>query len=575
MAQSAFVCTLRSANEHGPHDHRARETLSIDYIVHAMMVGSDRSHASLMFIGITMVILLTLAIVLIMTLILTPNASARTITVDDDFGPATSGLGTTTFDRIQDAINASADGDTIRVFDGMYYENIDVNRSVSLVGNGSAVTTIDGGGEGHVMNITADRVNMSGFTVQGSGSDFLTLDSGIFVTADHANISNNICKNNIYGIYLRSCINSTITNTTCSSNNGNGIHIESSTECMIVDNTLKSNSYHGIYISHTNISSFIGNICQNNSINGIWIDYSPGNISIINNTSSSNNRNGIRIGRSRRCVIMGNTIADNSYHGIELGSSTDCTLEENTMAGNSINIYGGLAEWNSHTIDASNTMNGKPIHYAKNQSDRYVPSGRGQLILANCRRMNIKDRDYSNGSIGILVGHSDNITISNTTCSWNTLVGIYIDSSPNCTISRNTCSNNDLGGIHVYSDYNILFNNTCSNNGMSGIYLDGRENILSENTCSNNKHGIYVVEANNNEFYDNYLSNNVDSDFQEHDNYRSDGEGGSGGGFIPGFGSIGTVFAIGCTLLLTKRSSSYRHRASSSARTIGSERRSE
>ena len=45
---------------------------------------------------------------------------------------------------IQDAINASEDGDTIRVFAGRYEENIEVNRSVSLIGNGSDVTTIYG-----------------------------------------------------------------------------------------------------------------------------------------------------------------------------------------------------------------------------------------------------------------------------------------------------------------------------------------------------------------------------------------------------------------------------------------------
>lgn len=46
------------------------------------------------------------------------------------------------FERIQDAVNASEDGDTIRVFAGTYYENVVVNKTLSLVGNGSANTTI-------------------------------------------------------------------------------------------------------------------------------------------------------------------------------------------------------------------------------------------------------------------------------------------------------------------------------------------------------------------------------------------------------------------------------------------------
>ena len=63
---------------------------------------------------------------------------------------------------IQNAIYAAKTGDTIKVWEGTYQENIVVDIPIDLVGNGSGVTTIDAGGEGDVVQITADWVNMSG-----------------------------------------------------------------------------------------------------------------------------------------------------------------------------------------------------------------------------------------------------------------------------------------------------------------------------------------------------------------------------------------------------------------------------
>ena len=77
-----------------------------------------------------------------------PNVvSGRTITVDDDGGAD--------FTTIQDAIDNATDGDTIRVFRGGYDGPIIVNKSVSLIGNGSGNTRVYGLQKGDGVKIIA------------------------------------------------------------------------------------------------------------------------------------------------------------------------------------------------------------------------------------------------------------------------------------------------------------------------------------------------------------------------------------------------------------------------------------
>ncbi len=145
---------------------------------------------------------------------LTIDGSGKTITVDDDDDSAD-------HMNIQDAIDNATEGDTIRVWEGTYNGDVVVNRSINLVGNGSEQTTIDGSGSGDVVKITADRVNMSGFTVTGSGN----FHSGILIVSNNNTITNNTSNSNKYsGIRLAFTGNTTITNNICNSNRNYGIY---------------------------------------------------------------------------------------------------------------------------------------------------------------------------------------------------------------------------------------------------------------------------------------------------------------------------------------------------------------
>jgi len=120
---------------------------------------------------------------------------------------------------IQGLIDNATDGDTIYIPSGIYYENIIINKSISLIGEDKETTIIDGNWSGDVVSIISDGVTISGFTIQNSGEKtYLGFDSGIEVRSNHNIITRNIISKNAAGIYLVRCSDSNISGNNISVN---------------------------------------------------------------------------------------------------------------------------------------------------------------------------------------------------------------------------------------------------------------------------------------------------------------------------------------------------------------------
>jgi len=420
--------------------------------------------------------------------------SADIITVDDD--------GNGDYGEIQDAINASQEGDTIQVFEGTYYENIIVNKSVNLIGNGSEDTTIDGDVNGAVVNITADWVNMSNFKVIGSRLYNVEYYTGIKIKSNNSNIFDNNCSYNYHGIYLWDSSNCTIESNTCE-NNKRGIYFLNSSDCTIESNTCENN-YFGIHLSGNTNNTISNNSCSNNIYDIFLFPFSNYN-TFSKNTFSSN---GIYLLNSDYNTFHNNTFS-NSRFGILLQYSKYNILTNNQFKGSGVYFSGSLEHWNTHSIDTTNTVNGKPIRYYINSTGKTVPKGAGQIILADCTQMIVENQNLSNGSVGILIGYSSFIKLSSNTCSHNEY-GIELYSSNFITLTNNNCSWNNREGITLTSsDNNTLVNNTCSNN-RDGISLSAsHNNSLLNNSCSNNHWGILLSHADWNVLSNNTIFKNM------------------------------------------------------------------
>ena len=97
--------------------------------------------------------------VTILVLCFVVTASATNWSVD--------GSGGADFTGIQDAINNAKEGDTILVYSGIYYENVVVDKTVTLKGIEHPV--VDACGRESAITLTADGITLVGFNATNSG----------------------------------------------------------------------------------------------------------------------------------------------------------------------------------------------------------------------------------------------------------------------------------------------------------------------------------------------------------------------------------------------------------------------
>jgi len=250
-----------------------------------------------------------------------------------------------------------------------------------LQGEDKYTTVIDGEKKvfKDVIFITADNVEITGFTIQNSGRE--DWDAGIDIESSDNNINNNIFLSNENGISIGTSsekCKGTIISDNYFSNNGIGVLFYNAKDCTVVDNevtgsnwigmrityssdiliqdnylhhnngdaiafwaahentvedcTITNNAKTGIFSwTHSSKGIFRNNDIISNRQDGIFIDqaYEDGNFEITGNRIESNGRNGIRIQSSRFNNVFKNEIIQNKYGIYLLGADRNDILGNN------------------------------------------------------------------------------------------------------------------------------------------------------------------------------------------------------------------------------------------------------
>lgn len=285
-------------------------------------------------------------------------------------------------------IEQVAPGDTI-VVEGLVSEGlVHIDKPLVLLGGKGAV--IDGGGEGHVLAVTADDVTVRGFTITGtrfSGMDDL---AGIFVQeCSRTVIADNILDKCFFAIYLSGSRGAVVENNTvlgipndldrmangihlwkCSDatirhnrveHHRDGIYFEFVTDSHIHHNTTKHNLRYGLHFMFSHRDAYEDNHFEDNGA-GVAVMFSHTiemhrnrflanrgasayglllkeiNDGEISGNLFADNTTGIMVDGCNRINVHDNVFRLNGWALRLFASAFDCRFTGNTFTGNTFDV---------------------------------------------------------------------------------------------------------------------------------------------------------------------------------------------------------------------------------------------
>jgi len=256
------------------------------------------------------------------------NTSVIHVYVDDN-APA-DWYNRTHVHTIQEGFDNVSTGGIVYVWDGTYTSKGIINKTLSVIGNGStSILQFDRFTDNGILVNNVDDVNISYLTILGSNiSIYIDESNNVSV------FSNNLNGNGTYALRTNNAHFANISNNNITSN-GSGVYLYGRSPSSIVQNNY-FHCYSSFAIATSDNSDY--SILRNNTIELCdFIIYSD-NTTIFNN-SFKNSVIAILLATSNDNFISNNTIVDTDSNGFFLGSSSRNRIVNNTVTSNLSCIY--------------------------------------------------------------------------------------------------------------------------------------------------------------------------------------------------------------------------------------------
>lgn len=395
------------------------------------------------------------------------------------------------------------------------YDGIHLDTSKwNSVKNASISGTLDG-----IYVTLSDNNTVENSTVTANARDGVRA-----VDSAGVRVLNNTFSGNLDGVLFQQCNNGTIAGNRATGNQF-GVKVgASSKDNEIVSNNVSLSGSSGIILIQSGDRNSVANNSVFGNIEGISVAYS-GHNRMANNTANGNTY-GIALSYADYNTVEYSTASSGSGADILISSSVGATLKGNDLRGRGIYLVSSTEdpyEWNSHSIDTSNTVHGKPIYYWKNTTGGNIPPGAGQVILASSSQVRIEDQNLSQVFAGIELGFSSHNIVTNVTATRDS-VGIVLWYADNNTIAgSNVSMSNDFGLYLENASYNIIESTTVTRSPWGIAIADSAWNTLTNNTLALNARGVYFSRSAGNSVFHNNFLNNVLQAFDGSGNSWDDG----------------------------------------------------
>ncbi|MCD6573600.1 MAG: right-handed parallel beta-helix repeat-containing protein, partial [Thermoplasmata archaeon] len=386
-------------------------------------------------------------------------------------------------------INAATPGDTIKIYEGVYRENVVVNKSLSIIGD----PVIDANG-GIGMLITVSNVLVENIT-------FTNASTGIL----------------IYNVSF-AISNITLLNITTYQGN-NGIVVMNATHCNITESKILHSNYSGITVQNAMYCNISGNIINGsgNDIDDLSTDFgillvnSSHNAVYENNVSYTNISIEITGNASNiepPFLFSWNMIKRNnisySFIGIFVNSTDNETMAENNITFTYFGIMVGESE--NITITKNNfLLNIFSSIFLINTTHSNISFNEINQVNESMTEdiFNLSDGDEISLIAGIWFINSSYNSIYENNISWY-IMGVSM---------ANTLENSFLLSDVNFTNRARVFNNSIENNNLDYTYIPlwifGTNGTrIERNNLSNNFAGSAIVLSNNISIHGNIIFHN-------------------------------------------------------------------